>query len=167
MNTGREQARGRAGAHRRRKQRRRFAAAVLLLWICLGCGSDEVRIEVRAPSGGQSAWEPLAWDLLRAEGRRDGAHTRATLVFGGSTNDSLRLDLEVVVDPQATLRSGNWTASLEGKVREGSQVRAPSLRFLGGQGGPPSIGGLFVIGDGRGEQFRIRLPNTPLTVPRE
>jgi hypothetical protein len=66
--------------------------------------------------------------------------------------------LHFTVSPPTHLASGTWS----GLGGEGS-VRERSVTFLGGQSGPPSLGGQFdLIGSDNTLQYRVAIPLQPL-----
>jgi hypothetical protein len=62
------------------------------------------------------------------------------------------------VTPPAKLETGSWS----GLGGQGT-VRQRSVTFLGGQSGPPSIGGRFdLLGPDGQPMYRIDIPTQPL-----
>ena len=119
-----------------------FAALVVLL----ACGAERPSVE-DATSG-----EPLDFEFRGATGARDGDRTAATFVFDGPQG-TLELDVTLAYDPQPVMAEGAWT--LDG---EGGTVRAESVRFVGGQGEGPSMGGVYVLESNGRSRFRVHLP---------
>ena len=111
-----------------------------------------------------TGWQTLPLQLSGVEGMRDGARTRATFTFTGEGGAQLDLHLAVVVDPQPALDEGSWAWSGPTGIGEGT-VRPESLRFAGGQGEGPSLGGRFILTDGDQDRFRVELAPTPLQGP--
>lgn len=64
------------------------------------------------------------------------------------------MDLQFTVGVPTSLKSGTWTG-----LGSGGIVKERSVTFLGGQSGPPSIGGRFdlIAPDGRA-QYRVNIP---------
>lgn len=123
---------------------------MLALAATIGCGSEPTVEALDADDA-----SPTAFTLTRATGDRDGARTRARFVFADPTRGELVLDLLLGYDPQPELVSGSWTlAGIEGSVH------AEAVRFVGGQGEGPSVGGVYRLDDGDGSRFRVRLPLT-------
>jgi hypothetical protein len=95
--------------------------------------------------------------LDSVHGARDGDHltARAILSDGSST---LTLEMQFLVGPNTTLQSGTWQwMSKSGAVSE------RSVTFLGGQSGPPSVGGRFdLLGSAGTPEYRVTLPVTPV-----
>ena len=72
---------------------------------------------------------------------------------------SLTLDLVFKIDPQPKLQSGSWNG-LDG----GGSVKERSATFLGGQSGPPSLGGRFDLLSRDGKPlYRVMIPLQPLS----
>lgn len=94
-----------------------------------------------------------------ARGIRDGDRLSAQLLITDSSN-ILTMDLHFLVTPPTHLESGSWTFSRG----TGGRVEARSITFLGGQSGPPSLGGTFDLLDPQGKtRFRVHLPTTLLS----
>jgi len=96
--------------------------------------------------------------LDAARGTRDGDVLSAQLLITDSSN-ILTMDLHFQVTPPTRLDSGAWKFSRGSSGR----VEARSVTFLGGQSGPPSLGGTFDLLDPQGHAlYRIHLPTTQL-----
>lgn len=60
------------------------------------------------------------------------------------------------------LESGRWQWTRDGRLMNGT-VTERSVMFLGGQDGPPSVGGRFDLRDTTGAAtYRITIPTTEL-----
>jgi hypothetical protein len=81
----------------------------------------------------------------------------ARAVFSDGSR-ALTVLLQFKVDPQARLQSGTWSGlGSEGAVTERSST------FLGGQSGPPSLGGRFdLMGPEGRAMYRVTIPLQPL-----
>lgn len=126
----------------------------LFLWI--GC-TRPPPIPVEDPSGAQDV---SRFSLTSLNGTRDGERLSARAVYGDGSR-SLTLDLRFKVGPQTRLESGTWAGfSGSGGVKE------RAVTFLGGQSGPPSLGGRFdlVAADGR-VAYRVTIPLQALSNP--
>ena len=98
--------------------------------------------------------------LKSLQGTRDGDRLDVRALFGDVSGE-LKLDLDFKVTPPTRLESGNWIG-LGGK----GPVRERSVTFLGGQSGPPSIGGRFyLIGQDGRVIYRVSIPLQPLKDP--
>jgi len=96
--------------------------------------------------------------LDAARGTRDGDRLSAQLLITDSSN-ILTMDLHFQVTPPTHLDSGSWKFS---RGISGG-VEARSVTFLGGQSGPPSLGGTFDLLDPQGRAiYRVHLPTTQL-----
>lgn len=177
----------------RRTPRAYVIGLLLLAWILsssLGCQGQPFEVAARAHSAPDGAgvpaadivtdehWEIVPFVLQNATGARDGARTtaRVVAVFGA---DTLYIDLEIEADPQASLRSSTWRMTGPKPQPQpqpkpqpvlgesfGGTVEPTALRFIGGQAGPPSLGGLFVLRDGRGmPRWRVRIASLELPPP--
>ena len=96
----------------------------------------------------------------QVNGIRDGATTKVSIKFVLENGERVQLELEVVYNPRPILRSGYWR--LDGKKFGSGNVQAKSLRFLGGQGDVPSLGGRFELEEDSQSRFRVLLPLRPI-----
>ena len=95
--------------------------------------------------------------LTSLKGTRNGERVAVQAVYRAGSR-SLTVDLLFRLTPQAKLERGTWA----GLAGEGS-VQERSVTFLGGQSGPPSIGGRFdLIGSGDKAIYRVTIPLQPL-----
>jgi hypothetical protein len=108
-----------------------------------------------------SKQEDLSRFLLQSvRGVRDGDRLTAQVLVSDSSS-ILTLDLHFAIGSPTTLQSGNWRWSRPGRLVDGT-VSARSVTFLGGQDGPPSIGGTFDLLAGGHAGYRVTLPLTAL-----
>lgn len=98
------------------------------------------------------------FQLSSVSGTRDGDRLTAQAVFTDSSS-ILVIDMNFAVGaPTTTLRSGTWQWTRNNK-RESGSVAERSVTFLGGQDGPPSLGGTFDLVDESGAvRYRVHLP---------
>lgn len=91
--------------------------------------------------------------LRSLEGTRDGERLEVQASYGDGFQ-SLTVRLHIVVTPPARLVSGTWNL-----LMTAGEVRQKSLTFLGGQSGPPSIGGRFdLLGSDNRPVYRVTIP---------
>lgn len=100
------------------------------------------------------------YKLHSLTGTRDGDRLAAQAVLSDSSS-ILTLDLQFAVGSPTTLSSGSWRWARNNQVRNGD-VRPRSVTFLGGQDGPPSIGGSFDLMEQGAAKYRVTLPVTEL-----
>ncbi len=115
---------------------------------------------------------PVVEDLVRHEnlslfklhslrGTRDGDHLRTQAAFSDSSS-ILTVEMRFAIGSPTTLESGTWQWSRNNQPLDGT-VAARSVTFLGGQDGPPSIGGTFdLLGPDTTAQYRVTIPITEL-----
>ena len=132
-----------------------------LLALLAGCSDKaEPRLEVWE----DGRYQPRALTAYEITGKRDGATTRAVAILTLESGERLQLELVVVYNPTPALSSGQW--SLDGtQTGAGGEVRAESVRFLGGQGEGPSLGGRFRLYENGSPRFRVVLPLRPIAQP--
>jgi hypothetical protein len=102
-----------------------------------------------------------AFALGQVRGTRDGDRLDAEAKFtdGSST---FTVEMRFIVGSPTKLRSGRWQWVRDSRVTGGA-VAERSVMFLGGQDGPPSIGGRFDLLDPSGSaEYRINIPTTEL-----
>ena len=133
--------------------RNRPAFAALSAVLLIACGSQQKK-PVEDLSGTRDAAD---FALTSLKGTRDGERLAVQAVYGAGSQ-SLTVHLLFKLTPQAKLERGTWA----GLAGEGS-VQERSVTFLGGQSGPPSIGGRFdLIGSGDKVIYRVTIPLQPL-----
>jgi hypothetical protein len=94
-------------------------------------------------------------------GTRDGDRlvTQAMLTDSSSI---LIMDMRFGIGSPMTLESATWHWARSGNLMSGA-IRARSIAFLGGQDGPPSIGGRFdLLGPDGSARYRVSIPTTEL-----
>lgn len=104
-----------------------------------------------------------AYMLTLVRGQRDGDILDAHASYSDGPS-ALMVDLRFTIGSPTQLSSGRWKWSRKGHLSTGS-VAARSVMFLGGQNGPPSLGGLYDLLDSAGvPAYRIFIPTTELEV---
>ena len=99
--------------------------------------------------------------LVSVRGARDGDRLDAQAGFSDSSS-TLMLEMRFLIGPITKLQSGRWRWLRNNAVTSG-EIAERSVTFLGGQSGPPSIGGRFDLLGSRGTpEYRITLPVTPV-----
>jgi hypothetical protein len=94
-------------------------------------------------------------------GTRDGDRLDARAMLTDSSS-ILTIDLRFVVGSPTTLERGAWRWSRNNSQTSGG-VAARSVTFLGGQDGPPSVGGRFdLLGPDGAARYRLTIPVTEL-----
>ena len=129
------------------------ATSILLLG---GCAKPPAQ-PVTDLGGGQNAAQ---FKLTSLKGTRSGDRLDVQAVYGDGSG-RLAVSLHFQVTPPTHLESGTWSGpGAEGAVHERTST------FLGGQSGPPSIGGTFdlLAPDGR-PLYRVAIPVQPLHDP--
>lgn len=95
--------------------------------------------------------------LTTMNGVRDGDRLNAEAMFSDSAS-ILTIQMRFRIGSPTTLESGRWQWARNGGRSEGA-VTARSVTFLGGQDGPPSIGGTFdLLGPDGTARYRATIP---------
>jgi hypothetical protein len=130
-----------------------FQRCILILCVMLaGCAHTE-----RRPLQDLSGREDLSrFTIQSVRGVRDGDRLAAQVLISDSSS-ILTLDLHFAIGSPTTLQSGNWRWSRPGRLLNGT-ASARSVTFLGGQDGPPSIGGTFDLAGDDGSMYRVTVP---------
>jgi len=129
-----------------------------LTWclLLIGCAHSE-----RRPLQDLSGGEDLSrFTIQSVRGVRDGDRLAAQVLISDSSS-ILTLDLHFAIGSPTTLESGDWRWSRPGRLLNGT-ASARSVTFLGGQDGPPSIGGTFDLRVADSAMYRVDLPLTVL-----
>ena len=136
----------------------RFSAVLTCVLLTMaGCGGPEgPSIEDLAGGGKLSAYK-----LGALRGARDGDRLDAQAMFSDSSS-TLTMEMRYRIGSPTTLESGTWQWTRNNELRGGS-IAARSVTFLGGQNGPPSIGGRFdLLGPDGAPRYRVNIPVTEL-----
>ena len=128
-----------------------------LLALGVACAQSDVPVAEIFENGAYHA-QPVSNYTI--SGARDGASTDATAVFTLENGDRLVIELHVAYNPTPVLARGNWRR--EGSSSEEGDVREESLKFLGGQGATPSVGGRFRLEMNGETRWRVVMPTQPL-----
>jgi hypothetical protein len=129
-------------------------AALMLLLLLAGCARKAPLLEDLAHHQDLSRFTVQA-----AHGLRDGDHLAAQFLVSDSSS-ILIIDMRFAVGSPTRLEMGAWRWARSGSVSHGD-VQARSVTFLGGQDGPPSVGGDFDL-VGADSHYRLNLPVTVL-----
>ena len=116
----------------------------------------------RPPVEDLSGRENLSsYTLGQVRGTRVGDRLDAEATFGDGLS-TLTVDMRFAIGAPTKLESGRWQWTRDGRLLSGT-VTERSVMFLGGQDGPPSIGGRFDLHDAEGTAaYRITIPTTEL-----
>ena len=104
-----------------------------------------------------------SFTLRQVRGTRDGDRldSEAEFTDGSST---LTVKMSFTIGAPTKMKSGRWERRLDGGLTSGT-VTERSVMFLGGQDGPPSIGGRFDLLDPTGSaKYRITIPTSELKI---
>jgi hypothetical protein len=132
---------------------------ILVLILCIaGCARPPARPPVEDLSGHDNL---TAYRLAQVRGTRDGDRLKAEATFADGAS-ALVVAMQFAIGSPTTLSAGTWQWTRDGSVAQGT-VAARSVMFLGGQDGPPSIGGRFDLLDANGAaKYRVTIPTTEL-----
>ena len=109
-------------------------------------------------------YQPRIVTNYQVSGKRDGATTQVFIIFQLENDERLQLELEITYNPVPVLQSGYW--KINGKESSSGSVQAKSLKFLGGQGEGPSLGGRFQLEDNSQPRFRVFIPLRQINKPK-
>lgn len=102
-----------------------------------------------------------SFTLRQVRGTRDGDRLDADAEFADASS-TLTVEMRFRIGSPTTLQAGRWRWTREGRITGGT-VAERSVMFLGGQDGPPSVGGRFDLLDTAGvARYRITIPTTEL-----
>lgn len=131
--------------------------ALLMLFACGG--------QKRAAVTDLEGREGLSmFSLVALRGMRDAERLDAQAVFSDSSS-ILTVELRFAIGAPTKLVRGSWNWA-RGRQTAGT-VAARSVTFLGGQNGPPSIGGAFELLDAAGKpRYLVTIPVTEVRTRR-
>jgi hypothetical protein len=136
---------------------RSFLVLACGVLIAAGCSGPE-RASIEEVASGR---ELSAYKLGALRGTRDGDRLDARAMFSDSSS-TLTMEMHFQIGSPTTLRSGTWQWTRNNQLSSGT-VAARSVTFLGGQNGPPSIGGSFdLLGSDGARLYRVNIPVTEL-----
>ena len=102
-----------------------------------------------------------SYTLKQVRGTRVGDRLDAEASFDNGSS-TLTVDMRFAIGVPTKLQSGQWRWARDGRLMSGT-IAERSVMFLGGQNGPPSIGGRFDLRDTAGvAAYRITIPTTEL-----
>ena len=130
---------------------------VLIFCIVLAACAPSPSVPLRDLSGHEDL---SRFTLQSVHGVRDGDRMNVQVLISDSSS-ILTLDLHFAIGSPTKLESGTWRWPYPTGLREGP-VSARSVTFLGGQDGPPSIGGAFDLTGPGGYSYRVTIPLTVL-----
>lgn len=104
-----------------------------------------------------------SYALGQVRGTRDGDRLDVEATFGDGTS-TLTVEMRFEIGSPTKLDTGRWRWMRDGHFTSGV-VAERAVMFLGGQDGPPSIGGSYDLLDSTGAvQYRITIPTTELKI---
>ena len=114
-----------------------------------------------ASRGSEWARDLSSFTLGQVRGTRDGDRLDTQVEFADGSS-KLMVKMTFIIGAPTKLKLGHWQRMNDGGLTSGT-VTERSIMFLGGQDGPPSIGGRFDLLDPAGEaKYRITIPTTEL-----
>ncbi len=135
-----------------------FPCLLLPCLLVSGCGVEK---EPSCEEWIEGTYRPAPVAAYEITGSRDGASTSAVATMTLTDGDVLRIEITVAYDPAPELRAGRWT--IIGDRTGSGTVAAESVRFLGGQGEGPSLGGRYRLEAEGLPAFRVELPLRPVS----
>jgi len=129
----------------------------LIFCLVLAACAPSPSIPLRDLSGNEDLGR---FRLQSVHGVRDGDRMGVQVLISDSSS-ILTLDLHFAIGSPTKLESGTWSWPYPTGLRKGS-VSERSVTFLGGQDGPPSIGGVFDLTGPGGYSYRVTIPLTAL-----
>ena len=142
----------------------RFFLSILLIALQVYSGGCSGKSEPKVELWEDGNYRSIEIETYKIAGKRDGAVTRVSAGFTLETGEQLQVELEVRYDPQPELGASRWM--LGGNGAGEGKVTVESLKFLGGQGEGPSLGGRFRLEENGSLRFRVTLPLRPVDQPR-
>ena len=123
---------------------------LIFLYLITGCAQNS---GPRVEAWRDGAYQPVSVESYSLDGSRDGSTTRAEATLTLEDGRQLLLQLELYYNPTPELVSGRWTLD-----EEAGAISAENIRFAGGQGEGPSVGGSFRLERDAAPAYRVELP---------
>src|SRR5436190_12776840 len=134
----------------------RRALALTAILTLAACQNSKLRI--RRTRDNQ---ELSSYRLRSMTGIRDGDKLLSQVVVGDTTG-TLTMQMKIQIGVPPRLEIGNYTWQKKDSPPTQGLVRASSVTFLGGQNGPPSLGGMFQLISDDVPLYDVRIPTTPV-----
>ena len=101
-------------------------------------------------------------DIINYEvsGVRDGDRTKVSINYSLINNKEFNLILNVIYNPVPIFNSGTW--SIKGDYSTSGVLQKKEMKFLGGQGDSPSLGGIFLLNVGSKTIYKAIVPLRPI-----
>lgn len=135
-----------------------------IIWICGAMLLSACAGSKHAPVQDLTGNQDLSLFAMHSiAGTRDGERLQTQAIFS-DTSSILTVEMRFAIGSPTTLESGTWHWPRNGQLLSG-MVSSRSVTFLGGQDGPPSIGGTFDLLSPDGKAlYRVTVPLTQLKV---
>jgi hypothetical protein len=132
-------------------------AAILALSAC-----QNSKLTIRRTRDGQ---ELSSYRLRSLTGTRDGEKLSSEMVIGDNTG-TLTMRMNFLIGVPVRLETGDYVWQRAGAPQIQGSIRAQNVTFLGGQDGPPSLGGSFQLIANDLPLYDVRVPTTPMQTGR-
>jgi hypothetical protein len=133
-----------------------FTTLALAIALLVGCAKPPKPVEDLSGRENLSAYT-----LSQVRGTRDGDRLDAKAKFSDGSS-TLTIELHLAIGSPTTLKMGSWRWRRDGQTLGGALAER-SVMFLGGQNGPPSVGGSFdLLGPEGVAEYRVAIPTTQL-----
>ncbi len=137
---------------------RQVLPVLAVLLVAIACRSSD-RVSITRKRDGQ---ELSHYRLFSATGTRNADKLNSQVVFR-APDSTLTLQMQFTIGVPTRLLAGTYTWKQGNETTMGF-VRANSVTFLGGQDGPPSLGGTFQLVSEDISLYDVRLPTTALRI---
>jgi len=119
---------------------------------------QNAKLTVRRTRDGQ---ELKSYHLRSMTGTRDGDQLVSEMVIGDNSG-TLIMHMKFKIGVPIRLETGDYVWERAGAPQIQGSVRAEAVTFLGGQDGPPSLGGSFQLIANDLPLYDVKVPSTPI-----
>jgi len=140
---------------------RRLAPPLAALLALLACETSKLTIKRTRDNQALSSYR-----LRSMTGMRDGDKLLSEMVVGDNSG-TLTMRMKFKIGVPVKLDTGEYVWQRAGAPQIQGVVRAENVTFLGGQDGPPSLGGTFqlIANDSSLSLYEVKVPTTVMDPP--
>jgi hypothetical protein len=140
---------------------RRLAPSLAAILALFACENSKLTIKRTRDNQALSSYR-----LRSMTGMRDGDKLTSEMVVADNSG-TLTMRMKFKIGVPIKMEEGQYVWQRAGAPQIQGVVRAEAVTFLGGQDGPPSLGGTFhlIANDSSLSLYEVKVPTTPMDPP--